>query len=51
MSMMSAWLSELLTSELLVLFLTPLAIVIGVYFLFKSGSLGPDPEPEAPNHA
>jgi hypothetical protein len=44
MSMMSSLLSELSTPELMVLFLTPLAIVAGVYLLFLVGALGPDLE-------
>lgn len=42
--------SEMTTVELLIFFLTPLVVVIGVYFLFWSGALGPDLEPDQSNH-
>jgi hypothetical protein len=31
--------------EILVILLTPVAILIGSYLLFKVGALGPDPDP------
>ena len=51
MSMISAMLSEMTSVERLVFALTPVAIIVGVYFLFKVGALGPDPSSEQPNHA
>jgi hypothetical protein len=38
--------SELSTLELLILFLTPVVVVIGVYVLFRIGAFGPEPAAE-----
>lgn len=43
--------SELTVVESLVFLLTPLAVVVGTYLLFKVGALGPDLVPEHPNNA
>ncbi len=51
MSMITSMLAEMSIVEQLVFALTPVVVVIGVYFLFKVGALGPEPTVEPTNHA
>ncbi|HVK15868.1 MAG TPA: hypothetical protein VM533_02905 [Fimbriiglobus sp.] len=44
-TMVSTMLSYLSVAEILVFLLTPVAVVVGTFVLFKVGALGPDPEP------